>query len=281
MTDAGFGRDIGRDDDALRWALATADVVAGPGDWAATPVPGQRAVTIAPGQGQAAQITMPEGAGAKTVAEVLPLPFTGSMTHQGKLICRELLWYGNGSASDPLTGESRFIAINAGDFAGYPVAPPDWRTLVSTDPATGLVRLPGQRVVMPLHFAVIAQQSNEVQLWDLRCWDLFAPRLMVPASKVHHGKVPAVGAQLLRIEDFASVATNGSGDTTIMFKQPFPNGVLRVSVDRVGFGGLGPTDEILNGTTQALDRANFRVWQSSGAVLPNANLEYSYEAIGW
>ncbi len=164
MADAGFGTEIGRDDDALRWALATVDVVSAPGDWAATPVPGQRAVSIAPGQGQAAQITMPEIAGAKTDAQVVPLAAPAVMTHAGRLICRELLWYGI-EQSPP--GESRFVVLDAGDFSAFPSALPDWRSLVSTDPASGFVRLPGQRYLVPLHYAVVSQ-TNEVRLWDLR-----------------------------------------------------------------------------------------------------------------
>ncbi len=172
MADAGFGTEIGRDDDALRWALATADVVSEPGDWAATPVPGQRAVTIAPGQGQAAQITMPEIVGAKTEAQIVPLAAPAVMTHAGRLICRELLWYGI-EQSPP--GESRFVVLDAGDFSAFPSALPDWRSLVSTDPATGFVRLPGQRYLVPLHYAVVSQ-TNEVRLWDLRRFSPNRPR---------------------------------------------------------------------------------------------------------
>lgn len=162
MADFGFRAEIGRDEDANRWALATADVVAGPGDWAATPVVGQRAVTIAPGQGQAAQITMPGGVGAKTDAVTLQLPFTGSMTHQGKLICREITWTGNGSESDPLAGSSQFVVLDAGDFATWPGLPTPLANVSALD------REPGVKYHMPLWFAVVNQSTVETRLHDMR-----------------------------------------------------------------------------------------------------------------
>lgn len=168
MAAFGFGAEVGRDEDAYSWALATTDFVADPGSWAATAVVGQRAATLAPGQLQAARVTDPGGYQAKTDAATVALPFTGAMTHQGKLICRELVWSGNGSETDPLDGSTQFVVLDAGDFSSFQATMPDWRTRVSTNATTGYVRHPGERYLVPLHYAMVAQGSTEVRLWDLR-----------------------------------------------------------------------------------------------------------------
>lgn len=159
MVDAGFGKSIDRDSDALRWALATDDVVSAAGDWVASPVAGQRAVTLTPGQGQAAQITTPGGNGAKTPQATIALPFDGSMTYQGKLICRELTWLDINA--DP-AGQSGFVVLNGPDTASLPSKPP----LASS--IQGFKRIPGEKYHMPLWYAVVHQATNTVRLWDLR-----------------------------------------------------------------------------------------------------------------
>lgn len=274
MADFGFGAEIGRDEDANRWALATPDVVEAPQYWVATPVVGERAVTMSPGRGQAAQITMPGSSEAVTPEERLDLAFTGSMTHQGKLIARRLDWY-DIDATPP--GESKFVVLNAGDFASSPASPP------SLSNVPGLDRVPGFRYHVPLWFAVINQTTTEVRLWDLRVTDLSAPRVQVPVNGVLFGKVPAVGSQLRRVNGTASVTTNQFGDASWDYPVAFPNGVIYAAppariVDPTS--GLGVTTQSPV-KTQTLARLNFRVYQSSGAVLPNATLDFMFDVLGW
>ncbi len=172
MVDAGFGKTIDRDSDALRWALGTPDVVGSSADWVAVPVAGQRAVVLSAGQGQAAQITMPDGLGAKTQAETVQLTFNGSATYQGKLICRELEWYDIDAATP---GVSRFVVVNGPDLAAVPSGPPALSSF-------GLVRRPGEKYQMPLWYAVVDQATNTVRLWDLRRISELAPKTTARGS---------------------------------------------------------------------------------------------------
>lgn len=180
MVDAGFEKRIDRPTDAARWSLGVPNALAAAGDWVATAVPAQRAVTITPGQARIGQILIPGTFGQKTAStaedpHTLQLTLTGGgMPVQGKLICRELIWTGTG---EDMSGLSRFVILDAGGFSAVPALLPDYWAL-----ADGLERVPGERYLEPLFYAVIEQSSNTVRLWDLWLGSRPVPQLLTPQN---------------------------------------------------------------------------------------------------
>ena len=78
------------------------------------------------------------------------------------------------------------------------------------------------------------------------------------------------------------LSTNSNGDTSIVYPQVFPNGVLSAKITRYDYTGIyGATFEIL-ATAQGLNQLNFRIYNSAGnPVASISGIRYSYEVIGW
>ena len=95
------------------------------------------------------------------------------------------------------------------------------------------------------------------------------------------GRVPPAGTRLITQSGIAPCNTVGSGDSNVVYKTPFPNGVCWLHLQRYDFSVFGQTSHILN-TTQSLSQGNFRVFQTNGNPLPNVSgIKYQWTAVGW
>lgn len=127
------------------------------------------------------------------------------------------------------------------------------------------------------------QWNNGMYRWEPTATKWFSMRTFdVLPGTVLFGSVPPAGARRIVQEGIAGVTTSGtgSGDATLTLPTPFPNGVVSAVLTRHDFN-TGDTVMVTNGTTQGLDRVNFRVYQTSGAVLGPRNLSVNFSVIGW
>lgn len=93
------------------------------------------------------------------------------------------------------------------------------------------------------------------------------------------GSAPTAGASLIEQAGTAAVNTSLGGDAAIVFPQPFPNGVIAVSLQRLDFANFGQTGEVLS-TTQSLSQVNFRIY-SNGPLVSATGVKYVFRALGW
>jgi hypothetical protein len=105
--------------------------------------------------------------------------------------------------------------------------------------------------------------------------------LLVRGGNMLFGTAPSAGSYVFEQMGLATATTVASGDASIIFPQPFPNGVIWASVQRRDFTSYGATHEVLH-VTQGLDRVNFRVFNAAGTAIASApTIPYVYRAIGW
>ena len=108
-------------------------------------------------------------------------------------------------------------------------------------------------------------QEKSVSTWPQ------GPSLPANGSAVN---APPAGTILIRRIQYVSGLTNGAGTLgRISFAEPFPNGLLHISMTTIRNASVNP---VIDGGN--IDRLGFApIWPGN----PNANVQFTYEAIGW
>lgn len=122
---------------------------------------------------------------------------------------------------------------------------------------------------------------NAYLRYDGATWVQIWPQVLTGSGALV-GTAPTVATPLIEKTGVTGlVATNASGDTSIVYPAVFPNGVLSAQLTRFDYSVLGATFEIL-AASQTVSQLNFRVFSSAGAALVSTpNLKYVYRVIGW
>ena len=122
--------------------------------------------------------------------------------------------------------------------------------------------------------------ANGDYYWSGSAWVPSWQRLSNIPSAVFAGAVPPANAHIIEYVDRIGINTNSAGDATFNYPASFPNGIIAVSMDRIGFGTYGTTTEVFN-TTQGLGSCNVRIYAGGSIVASITGMPYTYRAIGW
>lgn len=85
---------------------------------------------------------------------------------------------------------------------------------------------------------------------------------------------PPAGTQLIRRIQYVVALSNAAGAVgKVNFAEPFPNAVMHINIMTIRNAGVTPVIDSGN-----IDRTGFApIWPNNG----NANIQFTYEAIGW